>query len=75
MPDLTVAFTVWGFLREAPSELVDQRRPLFAEIASPHHYPEQRRVVDMVPESTLRLTPQEAAEAHQRDWRGLLSLP
>jgi hypothetical protein len=32
-------------------------------------------VVDMVPESTLRLTPQEAAEAHQRDWRGLLSLP
>jgi hypothetical protein len=75
MPDLTVAFTVWGFLREAPSELVDQRRPLFAEIANPHHYPEQRRVVDMVPESTLRLTPQEAAEAHQRDWRGLLSLP
>jgi len=75
MADLTVAFTVWGFLREAPQELVDLRRPLFAEIANPHHYAEQRRVVDMVPESTLRTTPQEAAEAHQRDWRGLLSLP
>jgi hypothetical protein len=75
MPDLTVAFTVWGFLRDAPAELVDVRRPLFAEVANPYHYPEQRRVVDIVPEDTLRMTPQEVAEAHQRDWRGLLSLP
>jgi hypothetical protein len=75
MPDLTVAFTVWGFLREAPPELVELRRPLFAGVANPHHYAEQRRVVDVVPEETLRKTPQDAAEAHQRDWRSLLSLP
>jgi hypothetical protein len=74
MPDLTVAFTVWGFLRDAPQELIDLRRPLFAEVANPNHYPEQRRVVDMVPEQTLRMTPQEVAEAHQRDWRSLLTL-
>lgn len=74
MPDLTVAFTVWGFLREAPQELVDLRRPLFAEVANPHHYAEQRKIVDMVSEDALRMTPQEAAEAHGRDWRGLLSL-
>jgi hypothetical protein len=75
MPDLTVAFTVWGFLREAPDELVDTRRKLFAEVSNPHHYPEQRRLVDMVPESTLRQTPQQVAEAHQADWRSLLVLP
>lgn len=75
MPDLTVAFTLWGFLREAPSDLVDARRPLFAEVANPHHYPEQRRLVDMVPEASLRQTPQQVAEAHQNDWRSLLTLP
>jgi hypothetical protein len=75
MPDLTVAFTVWGFLREAPDELVDVRRTLFAEVSNPHHYPEQRRLVDMVPESTLRQTPQQVAEAHQSDWRSLIDLP
>jgi hypothetical protein len=74
LPDLTVAFTVWGYLGEAPDDLVELRRHLFEEVANPHHYPEQRRIVDMVPESTLRLTPQQLAEAHQNDWRSLLDL-
>jgi hypothetical protein len=74
LPDLTVAFTIWGYLREAPDDLVDHRRPLFEEVANPHHYAEQRGLVDMVPESTLRLTPQQVAEAHQKDWRSLLDL-
>src|SRR5579862_5729902 len=30
MNDLKVAFGAWGFLAEAPAELVDHRRPLFA---------------------------------------------
>lgn len=75
LPDLTVAFTTWGYLREAPDDLVELRRPLFEEVANPHHYPAQRRLADMVPESTLRLTPQQVAEAHQKDWRSLLDLP
>lgn len=75
LPDLTVAFTIWGHLREAPEELVELRRQLFEEVANPHHYPELRRIVDMVPDETLRMTPQQVAEAHQNDWRTLLDLP
>ena len=71
--DLTVALTVWGFLGEAPAELVDLRKRLFEEIAHPHHYPEQRRVADLVPESTLRMTPAQVKEAHRGDWRSLLA--
>lgn len=71
--DLTVAFTVWGFLREAPEDLVALRKPLFAEVANPNHYPEQRRIVDMVPEDVLRQSPQQVAEAHLKDWRALLA--
>lgn len=74
MHDLTVAFTIWGFLREAPEDLVTLRKPLFAEVANPNHYPEQRHVVDMVPDDSVRLSPQEVAEAHLRDWRSLLDL-
>jgi hypothetical protein len=72
--DLTIAFTIWGFLREAPEDLVTLRKPLFAEVANPNHYPEQRKIVDMVPEEALRQSPQQAAEAHLRDWRSLLTL-
>lgn len=74
MADLTVAFTLWGFLREAPDDLVQLRRKLFMEVASSHHYAEQRNIADMVPESTLRLTPEQVVEAHQKDWRSLLDL-
>ena len=71
--DLTVALMVWGFLDEAPAEdLVDLRRPLFEEVWHPHHYAELRRVADLVPEDTLRMTPSQVTEAHRADWRQLL---
>lgn len=71
--DLTIAFTVWGFLDESPdAALVDLRRELFASAA--HHYAERRAIVDLVPETTLRLTPTQAAAAHDADWRGPLGL-
>jgi hypothetical protein len=73
--DLTVAFTVWGFLDESPpQELVEVRRPLFGEVRHAVHYADQRAVVDAVPESTLRLTPAAVAEAYRSDWRALLDL-
>lgn len=72
--DMTVALTVWGFLGDAPPDLIAFRQPLFAEVASPYHYPEQRRVVDLVPDDVLRRTPDEIAEAHRSDWRSLLSV-
>jgi hypothetical protein len=72
--DLTTALNVWGFLGEAPKELVEIRRPLFAEVANPHRYADQRRVADLVPEAVLRMTPTEVAEAARRDWRSVLAL-
>lgn len=72
--DLTVAFTVWGYLGEAPADLADIRRPLFEEAANPHHYAERRRIADLVPEGALRLSPADAEAQHQADWRSLLDL-
>lgn len=74
--DLTIAFTIWGFLDDDPAtELVEVRRPLFAEVASPHHYDKQRTIVDLVPEEALRQPPHAVAQAHRSDWRSLLDLP
>jgi hypothetical protein len=71
--DLTVALTVWGFLDDAPAqELVDLRKGLFEEVWHPHHYGELRRVVDLVPVRTLRLTPDYVVSVHRSDWRSLL---
>ncbi|MGH9209500.1 MAG: hypothetical protein ACRD2C_02320 [Acidimicrobiales bacterium] len=72
--DLLVAFTIWGFLGDASDELVEARRPLFAEVANPHHYPTQRRIADLVPDDVLCKSPQQIVEAHRADWRSLLSL-
>src|SRR4029453_10385745 len=66
--DLPVAFTIWGFLGEPPDELIELRRPLFAEVANPHHYPAQRRIADLVSGEVLRMSPQEIAEAHRDGW-------
>ncbi|HVL04906.1 MAG TPA: hypothetical protein VM388_02900 [Acidimicrobiales bacterium] len=68
--DLELAFGLWGFLDQAPADLVEFRRPLFA--GASHHYWDQREIVDLVPESTLRLTP---AAVRQRlgEWRSLLA--
>lgn len=70
--DLTVALTVWGFLAEAPTELVDLRRDLFEEVAHPHDYANLAHIVHLVPEATLRMAPTEVSEAHRADWRALL---
>lgn len=74
--DLRVAYTVWGLLdAAAPKELVTERVRRFEGVHhTAHHYPELRAVVDSVPADTLRLTPDEVAEAHRRDWRSLLAL-
>jgi len=68
--DLTVALTIWGFLGEAPAELVAFRRPLFQ--AASHHYEDRRAIVDLVPESTLRLVHGEVARRFPGEWKALL---
>lgn len=71
--DITVALTIWGFLGEAAPELVEMRKPLFEEVWHPHHYAEQRRIADIVPDDVLRMTPQDVASAQRLDWRRLLA--
>jgi hypothetical protein len=72
--DIDLPLGVWGYFDDAPDDLVDARRPLFEAAANPHHYEEQRRIVDAVPEATLRMTPAQAREQARANWRGLLRL-
>jgi hypothetical protein len=67
--DMELAYTLWGFLGDAPAELVAFRKPLFMGAA--HEYWEQRQIVDRVKESTLRLTPGQVREKLS-DWKSLL---
>ncbi len=70
--DLSLAFTLWGFLDGAPADLVSARQPLFRSAS--HHYQAQRTIAGCVPETTLRLTPEQVAE-RLADWRSLVELP
>ena len=74
--DLTIAFTMWGWLdTEPPPELVTRRRSTFAGVANVvHYYAEARTLVDQTPEATLRMTPQQVAEAYPQRWRELVGL-
>jgi hypothetical protein len=67
--DMELAFTVWGFLGDAPAELVEFRADLFPGVA--HDYGRQRLVADLVTDEALRLTPAQAA-AQLGEWRTLL---
>lgn len=71
--DLRMAFTMWGFFDELPpADLVDRRRALFEGVGNTvHHYAEGRRIADLVPEETLRLTPAQLAERYPAHWREL----
>ncbi|HSH23538.1 MAG TPA: hypothetical protein VK975_05685 [Acidimicrobiales bacterium] len=68
--DFEIAFTVWGFLGEAPAELVALRRPLFEAVD--HHYADQRAIANRVPEATLRLSHAEVKQRWPGEWRQLL---
>jgi hypothetical protein len=72
--DLTVAFTVWGFLDgDPPAELKTIRARLFEGVNNVlHHYDEARALVDMVPASTLRMTPAQVDAAYPGRWKELV---
>lgn len=72
--DWRIAFTIFGFLDDnPPTELVELRKRLFEGVGNTaHHYVEGRAIVDMVPETTLRQTPQEVSSAYPARWRNLV---
>ncbi len=67
--DMELAYTLWGFLGDAPADLIAFRKPLFMGAA--HEYWEQRQIVDRVKPSTLRLTPAQV-RAQLQDWKNLI---
>ncbi len=71
--DLTIAFTMWGFLDPSPpADLVAARAPLFQGVANvAHHYEQGRYIADIVPEATLRSTPEQVQAAYPGRWREL----
>jgi hypothetical protein len=71
--DLNIAFTIWGFFDEnPPADLLERRAELFEGVGDVHHhYAEGRLIADLVPESTLRMTPDQAASASPASWREL----
>lgn len=73
--DLRVALLVFGFLSEAGTELVEFRKPLFEELHNlAFHYSTAREIADLVPEATLRMSPEAVATACAADWRAPLGL-
>jgi hypothetical protein len=72
--DLTIAFTIWGFLDDnPPAELLALRAELFVGVSDLlHHYDEARALADMVPETTLRMTPAQVAAAYPQRWKELV---
>lgn len=71
--DLTIAFTLFGYLGAAPDDLVAHRRVLMDEIHhSTIHYFAARELADSVPEATLRMSVAEVTSASAADWRAAL---
>jgi hypothetical protein len=56
--DVQLALALWGFLVEAPPQLLAARQEAFASVS--HDYVAQRALADSTPEASLRLSPAEA---------------
>lgn len=70
--DMEWAYTLWGFLGDAPAGLVTARRRLFQ--GASHHYWDQRDIVDAISAPAFRLTPAQVRE-RLAGWQQLIDLP
>ncbi len=74
--DLTAAFTMWGFLDDAPdADLVTLREELFPQVASAHHYTERREIVDLVSAEVLERPHAVIITDYQTGWRQNIASP
>jgi len=69
--DVELGFTLFGWLGEAPAELVEWRRLAVAGVA--HDYARRVALVEEIPESVVRQAPDQIP-ARMSDWRQLLGL-
>jgi hypothetical protein len=73
MHDIRFALTLWGWTLESPpADLVVRRREAFVGCGSVlHGYTDARDLADMVPETTLSMTPEQLASSMPGSWRAL----
>lgn len=73
MHDIRFALNLWGWtLEQPPAELVVRRRQVFTGCGNVlHGYREARELADMVPESSLSMTPEQVASSMPGSWRAL----
>ena len=69
------AKVIWCIRVGNQLDLVELRRTMMEGLRhTAHHYMEARAVADLVPEETLRKTPDAVAAAYPADWRALLGV-
>jgi hypothetical protein len=61
--DVQLALALWGYLVDAPPELIVARQQAFSSLS--HDYVAQRALADSIPEASLRLTPAAAQASLQ----------
>jgi len=69
--DVELGFTLFGWLGDAPADLVEWRR--LAVAGAGHDYARRVCLVERIPEGVVRQTP-EQVRARMGDWRHLLGL-
>lgn len=69
--DVELGFVLFGWLGDAPADLVEWRRKAAAGVG--HDYPRRVSLVEAIPELVLRQTPDQV-RAQLPEWRHLLGL-
>jgi hypothetical protein len=70
--DVELGLTLFGWLDDAPPDLIEWRRLAVAGIG--HDYPRRITLVEAIPEAVIRQRPDEVL-ARLGEWRQLLGLP
>ncbi|HET9770140.1 MAG TPA: hypothetical protein VFS16_04570, partial [Acidimicrobiia bacterium] len=70
--DVELGLTLFGWLGDAPADLVEWRR--FATARIGHDYPRLVTLVESIPEAVIRSGPDEV-RGRLADWKQLLGLP
>jgi hypothetical protein len=71
--DLTVGFTIWGFLDDdPPKSLLELRHSMFEECRSPHHYGKLRAIADAVPVEALHQPHDAIIDQYRDSWNQVI---
>jgi hypothetical protein len=70
--DVELGLTLFGWLGDAPADLVEWRR--LAVVGVAHDYPRRIGLVEAIPDAVIRQKPEEI-RGRVAEWRQLLGLP